>query len=242
MCELGIVRARRHKVSDPRQWGTVAGGAGSVLLPTAKALGKYAHCLLGPLEVSTGGNQIHLGGVRARQRAVLAYLLVHSGKAVTVDSVIDALWPAGAPASAKTVVHGHVAQLRRLLEPDRRKGEQAQILVTVPGSALRVADGQVDARRFETLLAGGSQALAGGAAGEAAHLLGEALALWRGQAFGDLAYESWARSEAERLEGLRLVCLEERTEAELQLGRHAELVSDLEALIAAEPLSVRVDS
>jgi DNA-binding SARP family transcriptional activator len=200
----------------------------------------YEFCVLGGLEVRRNGTPIRLGGRRARQRAVLGCLLVHAGETVSTDLLIDALWGDRPPGSALTVIHGHIANLRRLLEPERGRGEKTAVLTTTPsGYRLHAEAGSVDASAFESLLGQGREALAAGRDADAARLLNEALGLWRGPAFGDLAQESWAALEAGRLDELRLACLEDRIEADLRLGHHEEVVGELEAHIAADPLRER---
>ena len=192
------------------------------------------------MEVRVGDEALPLGGTRARQRAVLGCLLVQAGETVSTDRLIDALWGDRPPATAKTVIQGHVLHLRRLLDPARPKGDQGGVLRThASGYQLVVADGALDSAQFEQLLARGREALAAGRQDRAAGLLREALSLWRGPAFGDLAYETWARAEAERLDELRLACLEERFAADLARGLDAELVGEVEALVAEHPLRER---
>jgi predicted ATPase/DNA-binding SARP family transcriptional activator len=205
-----------------------------------KAPAKLEFRVLGPIEVVLDGRPVELGGPRARQRALLGCLLAHAGEVVGRDRLIDSLWDSRPPPTAKTIVQTHVSQLRRLLEPERAKGEEGRILVThAAGYRLEVATGSFDRDEFERMLGQGRDCLKHGRAGQTAELLGRALKLWRGPAYGDLAYEQWARNEAERLDELRRECLEERIEAELQLGRHAHVLADLEALVAEHPLRER---
>jgi predicted ATPase/DNA-binding SARP family transcriptional activator len=194
--------------------------------------------VLGPLEVLAGGKPLPLGG--PKQRAALALLVLHANRPVSPDRLIDALWGERPPATAKTALQGYITQLRRLLEPSRKQRAAAEVLVTTPaGYVLQVREGALDRDRFETLAAEGQEALAAGRAPQAADLLRSALALWRGAPLADLAYETWAQTEAERLVELRLVTLEARIEAELELGHHAERVGELEALVAEHPLRER---
>jgi predicted ATPase/DNA-binding SARP family transcriptional activator len=194
--------------------------------------------LLGPLEVWAGGENLPLGG--AKQRAVLAVLLVHANEPVSSDQLIDALWGERPPDTGKTALQGYITQLRRLLEPSRKKRAAGEVLVTTAaGYVLRVADGALDRDRFEALAARGHEALADGRAAEAADLCSSALALWRGPALAEFAYEPWAQTEGERLAELRLLTVEDRIEAELELGHHAEVVAELETLVADQPLRER---
>jgi predicted ATPase/DNA-binding SARP family transcriptional activator len=194
--------------------------------------------ILGPLEVLAGGESLPLGGTK--QRATLAVLLVHANEPVSNDRLIDSLWGSRPPATAKTALQGYITSLRRLLEPTRTKRAAADVLVTTPaGYLLRVGDGALDRHAFEALAARGHEALAAGRFAEAAELTRSALELWRGPALAEFAYEAWAHAETERLAELRLASLEERIEAELELGRHGELVPELESIVAEHPLRER---
>ena len=184
---------------------------------------------LGPLEVLDGGEPVALGG--RKQRALLAVLALSPGRAVSAARLIDDLWGEEAPDTAPKMVQIHVSQLRKVLPPD-------VLLTRAPGYLLDVAPAQVDAFRAEELLRAGREALASGDPGSASERLGEALALWRGPALAEFA-EPFAAGEARRLEELHLALLEERIEAELALGRHAEVVGEIEALIARQPLRER---
>ena len=122
----------------------------------------------------------------------------------------------------------------------RRALPQGRLVTRPPGYLFRAVPDEVDLSRFERLLAQGRQALADGAAAEAADILAEALALWRGPALADFRYEPFAQAEIARLEELRLVCVEERVEADLALGAGAELVGELQRLVAEQPLRERL--
>jgi DNA-binding SARP family transcriptional activator/ABC-type branched-subunit amino acid transport system substrate-binding protein len=187
--------------------------------------------LLGRLEVRDGPRELALGG--GKQRALLAVLLVHAGEVVQTERLIDALWGEQPPASALNSVHVYVSQLRRELGNGR-------LATRGRGYALEVQPGELDREEFERLLAEGRAALRDGNQERAAATLRQALGLWRGPALADFAYESFAQNEIARLEELRLGALEERIEADLRLGRHAELVSELEALVRANPLRERL--
>jgi predicted ATPase/DNA-binding SARP family transcriptional activator len=189
--------------------------------------------VLGPLEVIADGEPLALGGARARQRSVLGCLLVHAGEVVSTEGLIDALWGERPPETAKTALQGHVARLRGLLGPGR-------IVTHASGYRLHLDGAQLDSDRFERLLAQGRAAIADGNARKAARTLRDALELWRGPALGDLAAERWAQQEARRLDELRVECLEARIEADLELGQGAELVAELETLVAEQPLRERL--
>ena len=182
--------------------------------------------ILGPLEVLEEGRPVALGG--AKQRALLAVLLLHANEVVSRDRLIDELWGGEPPDTAHTALQVHVSQLRKLLGRDT-------IVTQTPGYLIRVSDGELDLHRFERLVA---TARAEEPA-QAARLLREGLALWRGAPLAELG-DSSARAERARLEEQRLAALAQRIEAELALGRHAELVPELEGLVREQPLRERL--
>jgi DNA-binding SARP family transcriptional activator len=189
--------------------------------------------ILGPLEVDDGERRLSLGG--ARQRAVLALLLLHGNEALSRDAIVDELWGENPPLTAAKVLQNCVSALRKELPGG------ADTLRTVGGGyALGLAPDELDRDRFERLLAEGHAALAAGDNAEAAEQLREALALWRGSPLSDFAYERFAQDEITRLEELHIAALEDRIEADLALGREAELVSELEALISRHALRERL--
>ena len=175
-----------------------------------------------------------LGG--GRQRSVLAQLLLEAGQVVSTDRLIDELWGESPPATAATALQGYVSQLRKALDPERVGGGETVIVTREPGYLIAIEPEQLDLARFEGLQAAARRAMAGGDARAAAKSLEEALALWRGAALEDLAGERFAADAARRLDELRLTAIEERFDAELALGRSRELVPELEAVIAREPL------
>jgi DNA-binding SARP family transcriptional activator len=163
---------------------------------------------------------------------VLAVLLLSAGEVVSTERLIDDLWGEHVPSSARPVLQGYVSNLRKAVGP---------LLVTrAPGYVLELQPEQLDLRRFERLLGEGRADLAAGRAETAAATLREALALWRGAALADFAYEPFAQAAVVRLEELRLAAFEERIDADLALGRHASLVGELEALAVEHPLRERV--
>lgn len=186
---------------------------------------------LGSLEVLDGDRDVPLGG--ARQRAVLAILLLHRHEVLSVDRLVDELWGERSPDTATKTVQVYVSRLRKEL------GEGV-LLTRGGGYLLDIEPDQVDAARFERLAREGGNALERGDTSEARDLLGEALDLWRGPALADLAYEDFAQGEVARLEELRLATLEERIEADLALGRHSELVPELETLVREHPARERL--
>jgi DNA-binding SARP family transcriptional activator len=187
--------------------------------------------ILGPLEVIEGGRALRLGS--RKQRALLALLVLHGGEVVSRDRLIDDLWHGKPPPAAETTVRSHISRLRSALGA-------ARLLSRPPGYMLVLAPEELDAARCERLLAEAREALAQGRAAEAAERLRAALALWRGSALADVAYEPFAQGAIARLEELRLAVLEERIEADLTLARHADVVGELEALVAEHPLRERL--
>jgi DNA-binding SARP family transcriptional activator len=183
--------------------------------------------LLGPFEVVDGDRVLALGGVKPR--SVLALLLLHANEVVSTDRLIDELWGDEPPATAVKSVQVHVSRLRKELGEDR-------LITRAPGYVLRVEPSELDLARFEQLLGE-----AHGADPELqATALREALALWRGPALADLAYEQFAQTEIARLEEMRLAAVEQRIDADLGRGAHATLVGELEALTAQHPLRERL--
>jgi YVTN family beta-propeller protein len=195
--------------------------------------------VLGSLEVETDTGPVVLGG--QKERLLLALLLTRPNQVLPVDALIQGLWDDHPPPTAAKTLQSHVVRLRRALEPARARGAAGEVLVTrEPGYQLRVTPGALDAARFEELTATGRRALAGGRADQAASRLGEALGLWRGRAFQEFLYSDVVAAESDRLAELRLAALEDRVEAELRLGRHRELVAELEGLVRQQPLRERL--
>ena len=176
--------------------------------------------ILGPLEVVDGDRKVPLGG--SRQRALLALLLLRANEVVATDTLIDQLWGDAPPRTAANTLQYHVSQLRKALGAER-------ILTRAPGYLIRIEEGELDLERFERLAE----------RRDAASLQG-ALALWRGDALADVRDQPFAEAEIGRLEELRLGAFEARVEADLALGRHAELVPELESLVRKHPLRERL--
>jgi predicted ATPase/DNA-binding SARP family transcriptional activator len=188
--------------------------------------------ILGPLEVLRDGEPLRVVG-RVR-RSILALLALHLGEVVSTDRLIEELWN-GYDEGARGRLQVTISHLRTALGPE------AAALETRPGGyALAVEPDAVDALRFERLAALGRESLGAEEAERAAETLAKALALWRGPPLGDLAYEGFAQAATARLEELRLAALEDRIDAELQLGRHVDLVAELEQLVAEQPLRERL--
>ena len=192
--------------------------------------------VLGPVEAWDDHHRLELGG--PRQVALLAFLLVHANRAVDADTVIDAVWGPERQGAGKRLQMG-VYRLRRVLEP--LEAEDVPRLRTVSsGYLLSVQPGELDAEVFAQAVRDGLRMLEAGEPERAGEVLAEALALWRGPPLAEVAFEDFARSEIRRLDELRVAALESRIEADLQLGRHAELIGELEALLAEQPTRERV--
>jgi DNA-binding SARP family transcriptional activator len=182
--------------------------------------------ILGPLEVMEKGRAVAVRG--ARERALLVYLLLHANRTVAADRLIDELWGENPPARARKSLQVRVAGLRRIVGHER-------LVSRSPGYVLLVETGELDLARFEELVAGADEA----APAEAAELLRSALDLWRGSPLADVSYESFAQPAIQRLEEIRLVALERRIDADLTLGREADLIPELQALVSEHPLRER---
>jgi DNA-binding SARP family transcriptional activator len=169
--------------------------------------------VLGPLEVLSDGQAVDLG--RPKTRALLAILLLDANRVVSTDRLIEALWEGEPTATAQKALQVYVSQLRRLLGWDRLETKS-------PGYLLRVGPDELDLDRFQRLQRQGEWR--------------EALSLWRGPALAEFAYREFARAEIARLEEDRLACLEERIDADLAGGAHAELIGELESLVHEHPL------
>jgi DNA-binding SARP family transcriptional activator len=173
--------------------------------------------LLGPLEVHVDGRPIELR--RKKQRALLALLALRAGEVVSTDRLVDELWGEAPPKAAVGSLQNLISELRKLIGAD-------PLVTRPPGYVLELDRQAVDAHRFEQAVRKGEG-------------LREALALWRGPALADLAFEPFAQAEIARLEELRAVAREELFASELELGRHAQLVAELEAFVAEHPLRER---
>ena len=173
--------------------------------------------ILGPLEVVKDGHPLDVGG--GKQRALLAILLLDANRVVSTDRLIDALWEEAPPETAGKALQVHVSQLRKILDKER-------LQTKAPGYLLRLAEGELDLDHFQRLFGDGK--------------FQEALALWRGHPLAEFGQLRFAQGEIARLQELRQACLEERIEADLLAGRHAELVGELEALVGEYPLRQRL--
>jgi len=191
--------------------------------------------ILGPLEVEDGGEDVPFRG--PKQRGLLAVLLLNANRVVALDRLVDELWEDPPPTAAQAV-QVYVSKLRKLFassEPGAPK-----VVTRPPGYMLQIEPGTVDLHRFESLVDAGRRALDRGDASAAAGQLGDALALWRGPALDGFVEEPFAQTARARLEELQLATREWRSEADLALGRHAELIGELRRLVAENPVRERL--
>jgi WD40 repeat protein/DNA-binding SARP family transcriptional activator len=178
-------------------------------------------CVLGPVHVSAGGRPVAIGA--GKPRALLALLALHEGTTLSTDRLVEGLWGEEPPATAAKMVQLAVSQLRKALTA---RAGGAEIVTHGRGYELRLGEGDVDARRFEQLIASG--------------MAREALALWRGPPLADVVDEPFAATEVRRLEELRVAAFELAIEDDLAAGRHREVVGELDALVADQPLRERL--
>jgi YVTN family beta-propeller protein len=187
--------------------------------------------ILGSLEVADGDGAISLDA--PKQRALLGVFLLYPNEVVSTVRLIDELWGERPPATATKVLQTYVSQLRKILGDD-------VIATRLPGYFLRVEEGELDSVRFRRLVAEGHELAVTGDYERADALYRDALALWRGPPLAGVTFESFARSEVERLEEERLEALTDRIDCELALGLHHELVSELESIVKQHPLRERL--
>lgn len=187
--------------------------------------------ILGPLEVDADGVPVELVG--GRQSALLAFLLLHANETVPAERLVDELWDGSPPPSAHKILQHYVSRLRRDLG-------NGPLVTRGRGYELRVKPGELDVDRFAELLEAGRQAMASNEPDVAATTLRRALSLWRGPVLVELADDRFARPQIDRLEELRLAALTERVEADLALGRHVDLVGELEEVTRRHPLQERL--
>ncbi len=191
--------------------------------------------ILGPLVVRVDGDAVPIGG--PKQRALLALLLLSPNRVVSRDRLIGELFAEQTVNSADHALRNQVSRLRKVLSP--AAADEPRLAARAPGYLLRVEPGELDLERFERLVGEGRKSLGADDPAAAAAALRAAEALWSGRPLADLEFEPFARIEVERLEELRLAAVEERIDAELALGRHLALVSELEALGAEHPFRER---
>lgn len=189
--------------------------------------------LLGPIDVVADDRSVV--PTSARQRDLLALLLVDRNIAISSERIIDRLWLGGPPATAKSALQVYVSKLRAIID-----GYEAVTIATVPGGyRLDVDDSAIDAYRFEELTEFGRSALIAGSPRSAVETLEAALGLWYGDALADVLHLEGMYAEATRLDELRSHALSTLIDAELELGRHLEVIPRLEHLVDAEPLRER---
>jgi DNA-binding SARP family transcriptional activator/tetratricopeptide (TPR) repeat protein len=187
--------------------------------------------ILGPFHLEDNSQQIAIVG--ARQRAVLAALVLHANEVIHSEHLLLELWGEDSPPGSANALQAAISRLRKVLPAGR--------LVTMsPGYMLRVFPAELDAAQFEQFVFEGRDALAGGAAAEARRLLDQAMALWRGPSLVDFVYEPFAQAEIARLEELRLACIEERFDASLALGSTGALTAELGRMVTDHPLRERL--
>jgi DNA-binding SARP family transcriptional activator/ABC-type branched-subunit amino acid transport system substrate-binding protein len=193
--------------------------------------------ILGPLEVVTGGRPLEIRG--RKQRALLAILVVHANDVVSPDTLIDELWPDEPPPSAAKTLQVYISRLRDTLDAASDGAGSLTLQTHGHGYRLVVEAEHLDARRFTELLETGRRERARGDAKGSAATIRRALDLWRGPALVEFADEPFAQHEIARLEEMRLSAIEDRVEADLELGRHRELIAELEGFVRREPLRER---
>jgi basic membrane lipoprotein Med (substrate-binding protein (PBP1-ABC) superfamily)/DNA-binding SARP family transcriptional activator len=184
------------------------------------------------MEARVGHRALPLGG--SKQRVVLALLLLHANEVVPVDRLIDEVWGEAPPPSARHTLEGYVSRLRGILGPHR-----VTIARRAPGYVLLLGDAFLDVDSLRQLSAAADEAAANGDHGRASELYQRALSLWRGRALADVAFQSAATSAVEHLEELRLSVVERRIECGLALGRHGNLVGELQELVEEHPFRER---
>jgi DNA-binding SARP family transcriptional activator len=183
--------------------------------------------ILGPLEVVDEGATVALGG--QKQRALLAILLINAGEVVSTDRLVEELWGEQPPRTAREALQNMVSQLRKVLP-------RGALVTRAPGYRIELDNIQLDVKHFEQLVADAEHQ----DARSRSRLLRDALAIWRGAPLTEFAFESFAQDEIRRLEELRLRVVEERIDADLELGRGPELVGELETLVRQWPLRERL--
>ena len=194
--------------------------------------------ILGPLEFRAADESIEVPS--GKEGLLLAALAVHANHVVSTDRLFEILWRGEPPETAGNTLQTYVSHLRRILEPRRAAREPSRLLVTrAPGYSLLVDPERIDAIRFERLVKRARPILGADPEAVAAQLR-TALSLWRGEPLADFTFEPFAQAEITRLSELRLATTEDRIEAELALGAHAQLCGELAQLVTANPLRERL--
>ena len=199
---------------------------------------RFEFRLLGLLEILRDGEPLNVSG--ERQRALLSLLLVHANEFVSAERIVEELARGGPSGPGVNALQATVSRLRRLLDGGPPNGSAGVLVTERGGYVLRADDEGIDVRRFGRLASEGRRALAAGQAATAAAKLQQALDLWRGPALADVALFEFAQAEIRRLEEMRRSVVADRVEADLALGKGAELIGELEALVRADPLQERL--
>src|SRR6516165_8008756 len=197
--------------------------------------GRVEFRILGPLSVRIDGADVQAGG--PKQRALLALLLLSANRVVSRDRLVAELFPDQSVNSADHALRNHVSRLRKVLAP--ASDDEPRLVARAPGYLTRVEPEELDLEVFEALLESARDALGSGETRAAVELLRRAESLWRGRPLADLEFEPFAHLEVERLEELRVAAVEERIDAELELGRQTTLIPELESLVGAHPYRER---
>jgi DNA-binding SARP family transcriptional activator len=197
-------------------------------------MGEMEFCLLGTLIVRQDGAIVSVQ--QGKQRALLAALLLKAGQVVPMDELAETLWSAAPPPSAAVTVRNYVKRLRHAL----REQGQDRIRAQRPGYLIAAEPDELDVTRFETLIGTAQEAARARSWNIAAEHAQAALSLWRGQPLADVYSDVLVLREVPRLEELRLRAAETLSDAGLHLGRHREVIADLERLAAANPLRERL--
>jgi DNA-binding SARP family transcriptional activator len=191
--------------------------------------------ILGPLEVGKPGERIVIGA--AKQRQLLAVLLLAHHRVVATERLVDELWQDDPPLTARGTLQSLVLRLRRLLSG---LTPQSMLVRHPPGYVLRIADEQLDTHRFEALATRGRQAAMRGDWQQASIHLRDALDIWRGPALADVPASPGISAAAVHLEEMRMAVLAQRIEADMRLDLHDRLVGELRALVATHPLQEKL--
>jgi DNA-binding SARP family transcriptional activator/tetratricopeptide (TPR) repeat protein len=202
---------------------------GSVSMVVSRPDKTLEFLILGPLEVRRSGEPLDLGA--PKQRALLADLLLHANKVLPVERLIDDLWGEDPPQTAANALQVYVSHLRKILEPS----PSGLLITREPGYVAHVSEDQLDRGRFERLVVEGREAILADQLELAAELLRDGLDLWRGPGLAELPLHFSARAEIERLQQLRLAAHEDLIVVELALGRHPDLLPELEVLVGENP-------
>src|SRR5437868_7545677 len=194
--------------------------------------------LLGPVELIVDGRPVQVP--TAKLRALLAILVIHRGRVVSTDRLIDELWEARPPRTAEGTLHTYVSRLRRIFAPDSSSVRTELLIRRRPGYQLAITPDQVDTHHFQALVASAQSVAEAGDHVEAVEILAGGLSLWRGPALAEFADRSFASAEALALEDLRLTAVDQWAESRLAMGEHQDLVGELHRLTSEHPIRERL--